>query len=52
MIHHFPDLVQIHHGALGKVTDCEKMKEEGRIDVSGAYQSHATYSMFVVRFKV
>ena len=34
MIHNYPDLVQVHSGALGKVTDCEKMKEVGRIDVS------------------
>ena len=30
----FPDMVQIHRGASSKVHDCDKMKEEGRIDVS------------------
>ena len=30
----FPDVVQIHRGASSKVHDCDKMKEEGRIDVS------------------
>lgn len=30
----FPDVVDIHKGAANKVKDCEKMKEECRIDVS------------------
>ena len=30
----FPDVVHIHRGASSKVHDCDKMKEEGRIDVS------------------
>jgi len=33
LIHTYPDMVQVHRGAMGKVHDCEKMKEEGRIDV-------------------
>lgn len=31
----FPDVVTIHRGAAAKVKECDKMKEEGRIDVSG-----------------
>ena len=34
LIFTFPDMVQIHRGASSKVHDCDKMKEEGRIDVS------------------
>ena len=34
MMHDFPDLVDIHRGALRKVRDADKMKEEGRLDVS------------------
>ena len=34
LIFTFPDVVQIHRGASSKVHDCDKMKEEGRIDVS------------------
>ena len=30
----YPDVVQIYKGAVSKVRDCDKMKEEGRIDVS------------------
>ena len=30
----FPDVVTIHRGAVSKITECSKMKEEGRIDVS------------------
>ena len=30
----FPDLVEIHRGAIRKVRDADKMKEEGRLDVS------------------
>lgn len=30
----FPDLVEIHRGAMRKVRDADRMKEEGRIDVS------------------
>jgi hypothetical protein len=29
----FPDMVDIHRGAVNKVKDCDKMKEECRIDV-------------------
>ena len=35
LIQEFPDTVDIHRGAMSKVKDCERMKEEGRIDVSG-----------------
>lgn len=31
----YPDVVQIYKGGSSKVKDCDKMKEEGRIDVSG-----------------
>ena len=34
ILQEFPDVVDIHKGALSKVRDCERMKEEGRIDVS------------------
>ena len=34
MMQGFPDLVEIHKGAMKKVRDADKMKEEGRIDVS------------------
>ena len=34
LIFTFPDMVQIHRGAVSKVHDCDKMKEEGRIDAS------------------
>ena len=34
LIQEFPDTVDIHRGAVGKIRDCERMKEEGRIDVS------------------
>ena len=34
LIFTFADVVQIHKGASSKVHDCDKMKEEGRIDVS------------------
>ena len=34
LMHNLPDLVEIHRGAMRKVRDAEKMKEEGRIDVS------------------
>ena len=37
LIFTFPDMVQIHRGASSKVHDCDKMKEEGRIDVSQWY---------------
>lgn len=30
----FPDVVDVHRGAASKVKECEKMKEECRIDVS------------------
>lgn len=33
LLQEFPDVVDIHKGALSKVRDCERMKEEGRIDV-------------------
>ena len=33
ILQEFPDMVDIHKGALSKVKDCERMKEEGRIDV-------------------
>ena len=36
IMHDFPDLVEIHKGAMRKVKDAEKMKEEGRIDVSSS----------------
>lgn len=36
LIHHFPDVVQIHRGVAGKAKDCDKMKEEGRIDYTDA----------------
>lgn len=32
ILQEFPDVVDIHKGALSKVRDCERMKEEGRID--------------------
>ena len=35
LIQEFPDVSDIHRGALGKIKDCERMKEEGRIDVRG-----------------
>ena len=35
LIQEFPDTVDIHRGAMSKIKDCERMKEEGRIDVSG-----------------
>ncbi len=35
LIFTYPDVVQIYKGASSKVKDCDKMKEEGRIDVSG-----------------
>ena len=34
MMQEFPDLVEIHRGAMRKVKDADRMKEEGRIDVS------------------
>lgn len=34
LIQEFPKVDDIHRGALGKIKDCERMKEEGRIDVS------------------
>ena len=34
MMQEFPDLVEIHRGAMRKVRDADRMKEEGRIDVS------------------
>ena len=37
LIHTYPDMVQVHRGAMGKVHDCEKMKEEGRIDVRSCF---------------
>ncbi len=36
LIFAFPDMVTIHRGAAAKVRECDKMKEEGRIDVSNA----------------
>lgn len=36
LIFTFPDMVQIHRGASSKVHDCDKMKEEGRIDITDA----------------
>ena len=30
----FPEVVDVHRGAVAKVKECEKMKEECRIDVS------------------
>lgn len=33
----FPDMVDVHRGAVAKVRECEKMKEECRIDVSQAF---------------
>ena len=35
MIQVYPDLLTVHRGAMGKVKESDKMKEEGRIDVSG-----------------
>ena len=35
LIFTYPDVVHIYKGALSKVKDCDKMKGEGRIDVSG-----------------
>ena len=37
LIQEFPRVGDIHRGALGKIKDCERMKEEGRIDVSIIY---------------
>ena len=34
MIQVYPDLLTVHRGAMGKVKESDKMKEEGRIDVS------------------
>lgn len=34
LIFTYPDVVQIYKGGSSKVKDCDKMKEEGRIDVS------------------
>jgi len=34
LIFAFPDVVTIHRGAVSKINECSKMKEEGRIDVS------------------
>ena len=34
LMQEFPELVEIHRGAMRKVRDADKMKEEGRIDVS------------------
>ena len=34
LMQEFPDLVEIHRGAMRKVRDADRMKEEGRIDVS------------------
>jgi sorting nexin-9/18/33 len=34
----FPDLVEVHRGAMRKVRDADKMKEEGRIDIVDADQ--------------
>ena len=43
LIQEFPDTVDIHRGAVSKVKDCERMKEEGRIDVSvDAYKYRTT----------
>lgn len=33
LIQEFPETGDIHRGAISKVKDCERMKEEGRIDV-------------------
>lgn len=33
LIQEFPKVDDIHRGAMGKIKDCERMKEEGRIDV-------------------
>ncbi|XP_064384617.1 sorting nexin-33-like [Halichondria panicea] len=36
LIFTYPDVVQIYKGASSKVRDCDKMKEEGRIDITDA----------------
>ena len=34
LLHEFPDTTDMYKGCSSKVRDCERMKEEGRIDVS------------------
>ena len=34
ILHEFPDTTDIHRRSLSKIRECERMKEEGRIDVS------------------
>ena len=34
LMHEFPDTLDLYKGCLSKVRDCERMREEGRIDVS------------------
>ena len=34
MVQVYPDLLTVHRGAMGKVKESDRMKEEGRIDVS------------------
>lgn len=51
LIQEFPGSVDIHKGAMSKVKDCEKMKEEGRIDVSFIYVLYKSYCYSVSLWK-
>ena len=46
LIFTFPDMVQVYRGAASKVHDCEKMKEEGRIDVSQCFSGRMMDNCF------
>ena len=46
MIQEYPDVVDIHRGAVRKVRDCERMKEEGRIDVSNSSSMVGNWSTY------
>ncbi|KAL5499447.1 hypothetical protein EMCRGX_G010863 [Ephydatia muelleri] len=41
MIQVYPDLLTVHRGAMGKVKESDKMKEEGRIDYQEASEIHS-----------
>jgi sorting nexin-9/18/33 len=41
LIQEFPGTVDMHRGLVGKIRDCEKMKEEGRIDFMEASEMNA-----------
>ena len=52
MMQEFPELVEIHRGAMRKVRDADKMKEEGRIDVRRERDTHTVHMKQLASFRV